>query len=567
MTPTLLKSLLHKVGQSKVPRYAKEGFGFRGTVLRSGEFRRIEALPRRDWKEALKYKEVLTENLKTKKGVLVPWDIQVGALINIAENKGAFLPIGVGQGKSLISLLASIVLEAKSPILFVPAALREQTKLQVIPEMKKHWELDSNLKVIGYSELSLAKNKDMLEEIKPDLIIFDECHYVKNKSAGRTKRLVRYFRDHPDTMCVAMSGTISNRSLKDWAHIAEWCLGANAPIPLRWQELCEWADCLDEGVPEESRISPGALMGLCKDGENARQGFRRRLVETPGVVASEENELGVSLRIKGIKDIVIPDNVQEAIKKLKNTWETPNGDVITEAVSLWRHVRELALGFYYRWIPEASRDWLEARRNWKSYVRETLKHNRRGLDTELQVWNECKKEETLEAWKKWRDIKDTFKINTVAEWISDFALKECKAWLLERRWLGRGKGICWVEQREFGKELSKYSEVPYFGAGDSRILTTDSRAIIASISAHGEGKNLQRFSKNLITCPPTSGKTWEQVLGRTHREGQQADTVECEVLMHIEEFEKAFDKARGDARYLEDTYGNRQKLNYGDIVV
>jgi hypothetical protein len=76
---------------------------------------------------------------------------------------------------------------------------------------------------------------------------------------------------------------------------------------------------------------------------------------------------------------------------------------------------------------------------------------------------------------------------------------------------------------------------------------------------------LQRWSRNLVVAPPTSGKAWEQLLGRTHREGQQADEVSFEVFLPIQELKDCFERARADAKYLEETYGNRQKLNYADI--
>jgi hypothetical protein len=107
----------------------------------------------------------------------------------------------------------------------------------------------------------------------------------------------------------------------------------------------------------------------------------------------------------------------------------------------------------------------------------------------------------------------------------------------------------------------------YFGAGDEGILMTTEPAICVSIDAHSTGKNLERYSRNLITSPPTNGETWQQLLGRTHREGQLADTVTVEVMLHCEELEACFEKARADARYLEDTFGNRQKLNFADIAI
>jgi hypothetical protein len=566
---SLLEKLMDRVGETKVPRYAKESVGYRARIQETSEFKRIKNIPKQIiWDEISKKGQeensrIMTVKYEQPQREMNLWNIQAAALCVIGQYQGALLPIGVGQGKALISLLAANEIDCERPLLVVPAQLREQTNKFVIPEMKNHWKIHPNLKVIGYSELSLEKNANMLEELQPDLLIFDEVHALKNKKAGRTRRVTRYLKAYPDTKVVAMSGTISNRSLKDWAHIAEWCLKERTPVPLNWNELMLWADAIDVKVKEEQRVSPGALMQFCKEGENVRQGFRRRFVETPGIVASKEDDLGVSLRLMK-KEIDVPDKIKNMIREMKSKWETPNGDIITEAVDLWRHVRELSLGFWYTWEEKPPREWLDARREWKKYVRETLKHNRRGLDTELQVWNECQSitRNGMLEWIAWKHIKDTYKPKTVAVWESDFMLKACMEWQEEN-----DDSIVWVEHREFGKQLEEYSGFEYFGAGDDCILCTRNRTIIASISAHGTGKNLQRFNKNLVVCPPSSGQKWEQMLARTHRHGQEADEVTCEMFMHIDELEKSFEQARADARYLEDTYGNRQKLNYADIVI
>jgi hypothetical protein len=562
---SLFDSLLARTGANRddvLEDAARKQQGrFSRSVIYTGEFRRIESLPRRQWETDQRLEQV-AEALHNAlaKGSMRLWPAQVAALYDIFLRKGAFLPIGVGQGKALISLLAPVMLTAQRPVLFVPAQLREQTKAKVLPLMRKHWLLHDGLQIFGYSELSLAKNAKMLEQLEPDLIILDECHRVKNKRAGRTRRLVRWFRENPHTRCVAMSGTISNRSLKDFAHIIEWCLGNYAPVPCKWQELTEWADAIDEKV--ENPVGPGALLKLCNEGENVRQGFRRRLTDTPGVVATSEDSIGNSLRVEPLP-VQVPADIAGMLQDLREMWETPNGDIISEAVELWRHARELALGFWYRWDPPAPREWLDARREWKAYVRETLKHNQRKLDTELQVWNECTRKPTPE-WQVWKALKDTFKPNTVAEWVHPFAVEAAGDWLASCT--DQEPGICWIDQVAFGQELASHSGAPYFGAGDSSILDCKAPAIIASIHAHSEGKNLQRYCRNLVTAPMSSGKAWEQMLGRTHRQGQLADEVTCEVFFHAEELRASFDQALADARYLEDALGNRQKLNYADIV-
>lgn len=444
-------------------------------------------------------------------------------------------------------------------------------------------------------------------------IVVHNCHEYKNKKAGRTRRMSRYMAEHPETIMVATSGTVSSRSLKDYQHIIRWCLGdAATPMPIKWVELCDWADALDEGVPDQSRMAPGALDRFCSTGENARQGYRRRLTETPGVVASGAEELGVSLRIRKLQPN-LPADVSRMIGDLRASWEDPNGDSIAEAVHIWRLARQLALGFWYEWIPPAPRAWLDARKAWKGHVRHTLNHNKRNLDTELQVWNEQAREhgeprtplaptepdegalpEAWSAYKKadeqysarlaeyeqqhaawvsainpihcewcgWYEIKDTFKPNPVAQWIDFFMVDEVA------RWLKGGDGIVWVEHPAFGERLAQDLKIPYFGAGKkaSREILDASGPIIASVRAHGQGKNLQQWHRNLVTSPSSSGKTWEQKTGRTHRQGQKADEVIFDVFMSIEEQINSFTQACADAVYLEDSLGGRQRLNYADIT-
>ena len=576
----LSDKLIGVVGVENINKNSKLGqIAKRRGVQRSAEFRRIEALPRRVWdvdKDQLEeLRHGLTDMLRPdpdagQRGLFDKPDelfvlkvIQAAALQEIHDRRGAFLPIAVGGGKALISLLAAVVLEAERPVLFVPADLREQTNRKVIPQMRKHFALNPRLKVIGNSELSLAKNKDMLDKLKPDLIILDECHEYKNKSAGRTKRMTRYMKENPDTVMVAMSGTISNRSLRDYQHIARWCLGDEmTPLPLKWHELCDWADALDEGLQDHKRMGPGALELFCQPGDTPRQGYRRRLVETPGVIASGAEELGVSLRIDKL-ECKIPAMLSRMLGELRQTWEDPNGDAIAEASEIWRCARQLALGFWYEWVPPGPPEWLLARKNWKKYVRETLRNNRRRLDTELQVWNEAAKEGTEQVWLEWAAIKDTFKPNTVCQWL-DFYIVD-----VVRQWLSKSPGIVWIEHVALGERLSKELNIPYFGAGKkaSREILDAEGPIIASIAAHHKGKNLQhQWHRNLITAPPSSGKMWEQLLGRTHRDGQPADTVTFDVILHDDSLMDSFRQAVADAVYLEDTLGNRQRLNYADIA-
>jgi len=81
-----------------------------------------------------------------------------------------------------------------------------------------------------------------------------------------------------------------------------------------------------------------------------------------------------------------------------------------------------------------------------------------------------------------------------------------------------------------------------------------------SIKAHGTGKNLQRWSRNLLTSFLPNGSALEQLIGRTHRVGQEADEV---YVSYFEQHPSVLDdieKAREVARYIQDTQGNRMKI-------
>ena len=109
------------------------------------------------------------------------------------------------------------------------------------------------------------------------------------------------------------------------------------------------------------------------------------------------------------------------------------------------------------------------------------------------------------------------------------------------------------------KELEPRVEV--HGAGAAFDQKT-ARTMALSIRAHGVGKNLQPWCEQVILSPPSSGSAWEQLLGRTHRAGQLADEVNVTVVQTYFPQENAMLQAQADARYIEETTGNIQKLNF-----
>jgi len=187
----------------------------------------------------------------------------------------------------------------------------------------------------------------------------------------------------------------------------------------------------------------------------------------------------------------------------------------------------------------------------------------------MQVARACSiGEQPKDTYDMWQAVKDTFKPNSTPVWLDDYALQATAAWLDTAT-----GGICWVEHVAFGKRLAEITGRSYYGAqgldkNKNYIEDAKGEPIIASIAANSEGRNLQRYySKNLISSVPPGNAVWEQLIGRTHRDGQVADEVTVDVLIECYEQWAAMQQSLLDARYAQDTLGQVQKLNIADVTL
>lgn len=532
------------------------------SVRRTVDFQRIEAIPRRT--SYVDLAVALTEALRTPNGTMSLWREQAWALMEMVSRRGCAVNVNVGGGKSLVSYLAPVVLRAQRPLLIVPASLREKTLRTSIPFWAKHFHLHPGMRVISYEQLSQVNQAEYLTALMPDLVIADECHKIRNPQSGVSRRVFRYFDEFPSTMFVGLSGTMTRRSLRDYAHLLKLALGDHSPLPHRYTDLEEWADALDEGVEDACRPDPGALMSFCLPGETPREGFCRRLIETEGYVFTTDPDLPSALRVLE-RQVDVPAEVSKAFWKLRHRWETPGGETIMTALEFNRHARELAAGFYYRWKwvgDVVDYEWLAARKAWRQFVRHIISDSGRGgvyYDTEFQVARACAAGRLScpqDEYAAWRAIRKRADPQTEAVWISDFLLKDIQAWAQAHI------GIIWVDAGAIQERLRAMG-LPVFGAGEDEIDREDGkRTVVASIASHGTGKDLQMFSRNLFLATPG-----EQSIGRTHRSGQLADEVICDVYLHTYELWGAFEQARKDAAYVETTTRRKQRLRIADVVV
>lgn len=549
-------------------------FALGHAVQTSPELERVLRIPRRVWtvSQAQELADRLTAALRTPHGTMALRPIQAVSLVEAAQWDGGIFPIRVGGGKTLISVLLPRMFAHKTrPLILLPAHLIQKTKRD-LRELRKHFVIPAFLRLESYQKLSRVGSAQMLESYEPDMIIADEAHYLKNPSAACTRRVGRYIKPRRDGVtCVFMSGTFMNRSIREFSHLSSWALKRTNPLPEDFHALDEWSRALDVNVAVHRRLAPGALGRLRETPtEPIRSAFRRRFVQSPGVVATQEPPLDIGLDITS-HAIDLDPALRAAYRTLRDDWTTPDGWAIEDATALWRHARELANGFYSVWDPRPPEAWREARTCWFRTVREILRNNRRGLDTELQVRQAVEKGLYPAAYRslaRWREIGPMFKPNARPVWVSDRTV----GWIVDFASAGPSP-LLWTDRPALGRRISEVSGWPYYGQKglDARGRFVEDHdpgrsPAILSIDANKEGRNLQhRWHRNIVLDVPPNGKRWEQMLGRTHRDGQEQPVVTADVLFGCIEDVTAFWRAVDDSGFAETMSGQAQKLCHADL--
>lgn len=514
----------------------------------------------------------LTAIYRTPHGTMRLRDVQNAMLHQLEQAQGLFGPVGVGGGKGLFTMLAPMVLKAQRPLLLLPANLQETFHLEY-RKFRPHFKLASHLKIMTYSALSVNSGADFLMRYQPDFIVCDEAHNLRHLTSTRTKRFMRYARQFPLTKYAFISGTMTKRGLKDYAHLIELALGDRAPIPLQLNELLSWANVLDaDGVPSDSdwttinrALRPGSPT---RDVPTIRETYAERFRATPGVVASDESELGVGLYFHEMP-LGEPEVVKTARLELERTWCRPDGEELVDAFAVFRVEQQLSSGFYYVWDWPGGRvdqEWMDKRQVWNKAVRRILKANDHRWDSPLRValalsHGTLVDTQALAAYEDWKGVRARPQPPTKAVWLSDFMVRAAGSWVLEQLAKKDGPVTVWYEHTALGLALEQLG-LPLFGAGANPELSTD-EALASSITAHGTGKNLQRTHTMLVLNWPRSGSVVEQLVGRMHRPGQLADAVNVHYVAHTPQARTSLRDSINDEEYVEQSMGTRRKVELG----
>lgn len=524
-------------------------------VTLSDDLNRVLRLPQRDAAQlAALIAEPLSSRLRAPGGTQSLRPLQALALAEAHDLRGLMALLPVGEGKTLITFLLPLLLEAARPVLLVPASLHDKT-VRDFAKLREHWQSPAvPYTIVNYQLVS--NRPELLNELAPDVIICDEVDALANPKAACTKRVYRYLRNNPSTTFCGLSGTVDDRSFKDWWHLQQWALPALCqPLPYSYVVMQAWAQALDEKLA--ARRPTGELWRFAGKPdatlEEVQDGFGALLCRTPGVITSSGSDVDATIEINCV-DWQLPV-ITDAINFMRRTWCTPGGEEFSEPADLWRHARELANGFYYRWDPEPPLWWLLPRKEFHAFVRSVLGGSRT-LDTMAQV---VEKHADAVDVRNWYAVKDGYTPNTVPTWLCDDVL----AYAVQ--WAQATNGIVWYEHRAVGERLQQlglpcYGEGGLDGSGRS-IDDSPAQPIGASALAVYRGFNLQdRWHDNLVlNCTP-KGKHLEQLLGRTHRYGQQSSVVRATMLFTCDEQREGFAQARLDAARTQRITKQNQKL-------
>lgn len=581
-------------------------------VRNSEEFQRIAALPRWTWNraQAEKLAEEWSPKLLNAHGKAL-WDeaatlphaerekrldelarLRTPIRMNYKQALGLYAFCKVwglvgwlppGSGKTWLTMAITTMAhkhkQVNNSVLLVMASGVQQTH-DDFGKLSEVWQFPAPPQVLTYSWMGQPGNGFRLcgcpicagaedeedgerpdgEGIRPQLLVADECDMLRNDDSSVRRRVARYLSNHADSqMSAFVTGTPVRKSLNNFRPMLLWALKEGAPIPFDYITNVEICAALDGKPRDGVRNSPGALYQFAPGAEHVkdeaerlalvRDGMRRRIVETPGVVAIDEASCDQPLTIKLVQ---APDDevLEEEFYRVKMEGTTKDGWPIADVFSEMRYLTELSVGGYSRWDPRPPEEWALAYKTKNKFVRDAIadsqSRGRRPLDSEKEVFRRYHDHPIL---RQWKEIAPTFTPNSVFVQMSlsvlMFAAKTIKA---------EGPCLVWVQHDWVGQRLSDITGIPYYAgkgrtSGGSYIGDADgTESCILSAHANRRQRNLQMFHRNVVVGPEMSNERWEQKICRTHRHLQNnpvSVTIILSGAASVKAVEAALDEATG----------------------
>lgn len=314
---------------------------------------------------------------------------------------------------------------------------------------------------------------------------------------------------------------------------------------------------------------------LCDQQTVARTALRRRLAATPGVVLTKASSCDCSLIIRRLRQPEVPASVREVMTEVEQSGMTPDGERWLETPEqIATCLRQLALGFSYSWdwsgvAEDVRRRWLDARKAWSAALRSVLERGDPELDSPKRVEDAILSKTgqvplwVVERYCRWQNEQAFAAPAKTTTWHDRWLVEDAARWLDDLD----EPGILWYRHQAFGQALRELG-VDVRGEGESPPTEFGPVALsCAGSSSHCQGHNLQHgWRLNRIAGLPSSAAIWEQLIGRTHRDGQRADVVICDTYAHHSGERRALARAIKRAQAIEQTTGQSQKLLLARIV-
>jgi hypothetical protein len=359
--------------------------------------RRIAELPRRKLSEgeAVTWADALTEEFRAPGSLERLRPMQAMALVEAAQNDGAFLALPVGFGKTLITWLLPLLLGARRPLLIVPGTALVEKTLDDFRGYRGQWRTPNPPPVVRTKEsFQVESGWDFLARMCPDLIVIDEADELANADRGTPRKIDRYVVEgvrHARTgallgggplvyvdangrevdgpgegrvlqsgvRAVVLTGTPTRTSIMGYWHLLMWALRERAPLPLDRNEARSWARALDHKPGRLGRADVGALVhlsatltngkwvGSCAPTLDAvRAEYFRRFSETPGVMLIDgdscDQPLHITVRVARECPVLNEHFAAFALQKI-----TPGGVMVSDSLSRYNLEAQLGCGYYH----------------------------------------------------------------------------------------------------------------------------------------------------------------------------------------------------------------------------
>jgi len=308
---------------------------------------------------------------KTNKNVVVdyekyshrmPFEHQKEAIQKLLENDKFILADSMGLGKTSSAIIASIEAKPSKTLIICPASLKQNWEREIqnytdkpiyICEGKKYDD-SANYVIINYDIIKnfhslKSKEETIIQKSKFDLVIIDECHYIKSPQASRTKLINDICKDIKKIWL--LTGTpLTSRPIdyfnllslvdspvsKNWmAYVKRYCAGYQFNVGMNKVWNVNGASNLDElrertaplllrrlkenvlDLPEKI-ITPIYLRLKSKEYENVMGEYFDWIKNNP----KESKSLSVQFtKLMKVRQIIANEKIKDTIELIENTLE------------------------------------------------------------------------------------------------------------------------------------------------------------------------------------------------------------------------------------------------------